>query len=43
MLAQNEVFQFLSKINIYNFSDFLHEVTLAQRLKLEPKDFLGKI
>ena len=38
---RNEVFQVLSKANTWNFSDFLHEVTTAQRVTTARNDFLG--
>ena len=41
--AQNKVFQVLSKVNAWNCSDFLHEVTAAKSLKLAINGFLGII
>ena len=43
--APNEVFQVMSKINAWNFSDFLHGVTLrmAWRIKIEFNDFWTNI
>lgn len=42
MRTQNEVFLVLSKSNIWNFSDFWHEVKLAENFKIELNDILGK-
>ena len=42
-LAQSEVFQVSWKINAWNFSVFLHEVTTAWRLEIESNDFFGKV
>ena len=42
-LAQSEVFRVSWKINAWNFSVFLHEVTTAWRLEIESNDFFGKM
>ena len=42
MRTQNEVFLVLSKNNIWNFSDFWHEVKLAENFKIELNDILEK-
>ena len=39
--APNEVFLVSSKINPYNFYYFLHEITVAERLKIHRNDFFG--
>ena len=41
-LSQNEVSQNLRKINPFKFSDYLYQVTLAYRLKIEVNDFFGE-
>lgn len=41
-LAQSEVFQISSKMNVCNFFRFLHEVLAAWRLKIESNYFYGK-
>lgn len=41
--VQNEVFHVLWKIDAFNFSDFLLEITAAYRLKIDSIDVLGKI
>ena len=42
MRTQNEVFLVLSKNNVWNFSDFWHEVKLAENFKIELNDILEK-
>ena len=34
-MAQNEIFQVLSKIVAWNFSDCMHEVIVAQQPKID--------
>ena len=36
------VFQVLQKINLWNFSDFLYEVTVTEKHKIDSNDFVGK-
>lgn len=35
-------FRYYQKVNTWTFSDFLHEVTPVQKLKIEQNDFLVK-
>ena len=41
--VQNKVFQVLSKVNAWNCSDFLDEVTAAKSLNVDINGFLGII